>query len=178
MSKVQKEYLAQEIQPQKIIIFLTFPNILAKRVKVFSSDPIDILFQFLPSGKKIVFYQGEIIQSYDSFQNYDISDYDRIAIINEDQMSFQTEQFWKTATLKDYENKIILKASQDPTIEREISRQQDLVFTRIENHQRCFLNTIKNFRFLTDESRTNEYSTCLDWEKKEKPNGKSLPKLW
>jgi hypothetical protein len=97
-------------QQQEILIFVTFPNMSARKVKISSSESINVLFKILPSGKKIAFYHGEIINSADSFQHYGISDYDRIAIIHENQLSFKTEQFWKKTTQRDYENKRIIKA--------------------------------------------------------------------
>jgi hypothetical protein len=105
MDKIQHQNFLQETQQQQnIMIFVTFPNICARKVNISSSESIEVLFQFLPSGKKIVFYRGEIIDSSHSFQQYQISNYDRIAIIHEDQMSFQTEQFWRKTTQQVSEN--------------------------------------------------------------------------
>jgi hypothetical protein len=91
--KNSKRNLHQEKESLEIRIFVVFPDCSTQVVKVFSSHSINILFENLPSGEKVVFYQGNIISSSNSFQNYVTSDYDRIVIINEEQMTFQTQLF-------------------------------------------------------------------------------------
>jgi hypothetical protein len=178
MNKVQHNNYISENQNQKILIFVTFPNMIPRKVKVSSSNSIDTLFQFLPNGKKVVFYHGNIIYSSHTFNKYGISDYDRIAIIQEDQISIETEQFWKKATRKDFENKRIFEAFQDPKVQRTISCQQDRAMIQIENSHRSYQNSINTMQFLTTDTYNNEFSTCINWNKTDKPIEITLPKLW
>jgi hypothetical protein len=149
----------------------------ARKVKVLSSESIGIVFKFLPSGKEVAFFQGEIINSSHSFQKYQNTDYDRIAVIHKDQMLFQTEQFWKKITEQNKEKKRIFEAFEDPTIKREISRQQDLILFRIDNNQRSYFNSISKVRFLTEEIHENSFPTCLTWNPAEQPLETTLPVL-
>jgi hypothetical protein len=126
MNKLQQESFIQENQFNKMQVIVTSPNTITKKVRYLSSDPLSVLFKLFPFGNKTVFYQGEIINSSSSFEYYGISDLDRIAILNHDQMSFNTEEFWKKATKRDIDNKAIWEASQEPSLKREISRYQDL----------------------------------------------------
>jgi hypothetical protein len=131
-----------------------------------SSDPLSVLFKLLPFGNKTVFYQGEIINSSSSFENYRISDLDRIAILNHDQMPLNTEEFWENATKRDIDNKAIWETSQESLLKRKISRHQDLCFRQIENHPRSYQDLLKKFNFIIRESYTNDHPTCINWEKK------------
>jgi hypothetical protein len=167
MNTFQKESFIHEIPLNKMQVIVTSPNSIARKVRVLSSDPISILFKFLPSGNKTVFYQGEIINSSSSFQNYGILDLDRIAILNHDQISFDTEEFWKKATKRDIDNKGIWVTSQEPFLKREISRHQDLCFQKIENHYKSYQCFLKKFHFIINESHKNDHLTCTCWEKEE-----------
>jgi hypothetical protein len=162
MNNLQKEYFIQEIPLNKMQVIVTSPNTIAKKVRVLSSDPISVLFKLFPFGNKTVFYQGEIINTSSSFEYYGISDYDRIAVLNHDQMSLDTEEFWKKATKRDIDNKTIWEASQEPFLKREISRHQDLCFQKIENHSKNYQNLIQNFySIIIGESHKNDHPTCI-----------------
>jgi hypothetical protein len=178
MNQIQNRRTREGIRARKIVIFLMLTNIRLKQVRVNSSDPINVVFKFLPAGNNIVFYHGNLINSKNSFQSYGITDYDRIAITNENQMTFQFEFFWKKVTQIDIERTEILENYQDSLVRREILRHQDLLLLKTENHPRNFHYFIKYFQILTLESDVNEVSTSLNWKRKEKPNESSLPNLW
>lgn len=178
MTKIVKQSIQEEYEQKRIIIYITFPNLVAKKLRVCIEYPISILFQIHPIGEKTFFYQGIIIRSDLTFQNYGITDNDRIAILPTDQMTLKTEQFWRKATKRDIENKYQMAGFQNPLLKNDIAYHQDLKITRIENNSRCFRKLIRNYQFLTNETNESDNSTYLECEKKENPSESSLPKLW
>jgi hypothetical protein len=178
MKKLAKECFIQQHEITKISVYITFPNMPTKKVNVNSSDPISVLFQIFPNGNKTVFYQGEIIQSLNSFDKYGITNNDRIVIIPNQQISFNTEQFWRKATKRDFETKTQIESLQDPKMKLIISQQNDLLLTKFENNIKSYKLLISNLQNLTSESTKEEISTVLNWKKTESPNEISLPIIW
>jgi hypothetical protein len=84
-----------KIERPKIIIFVTFPKFVAKKIKVDPSYSISIIFQVLPKGEKTIFCQGQIINQTKTFLDYQITDNDRLAVISSIQNEIKNEIFWK-----------------------------------------------------------------------------------
>jgi hypothetical protein len=175
---MQNYYSHQEVKKANILIFIMSPVFPIFKIKVLPSDPINVIFSFLPAGNKIIFHGGKIIESDNSFNNNGIKNYDRIAIINKNQMTFQIEQFWKQITQNEVDQALGNYNLYDPGIVKEILPQQDLFMLRSEDHPRFFLNLLKYFKVLTDQYLVHEFPTVLNWKITEKPNEKTLPKIW
>jgi archaellum component FlaF (FlaF/FlaG flagellin family) len=175
MAKIANESSIHECQTNQILIYATFPNMPTKKVKVNSSNPISVLFQY---GNKTIFYQGEIIKHSNSFEKYGITNYDRIAIVPNQQISFNSEQFWRKSKKIDLEAKTELLSLNDSKMKFMISRKHDLIFFKIENDSKSYQKLICNMKFLIDESTKDENSTNLNWNRREFPNEASLPKVW
>jgi hypothetical protein len=178
MAKIVKQSFPQEFETKKVIIFVSYLNVVVRKFSVCLDDPISVLFHFLPIGQKTIFYQGNIIQSYKTFKNYGITDNDRIVILPTQGMTLTTEQFWRKVTKRDIDNKPEIEAVQNPLMMNSIACRQDLLMFRIENHEQCYRRLIQNFRFLSNESKGTENATNLNWEETEHPNKNPLPMIW
>jgi hypothetical protein len=95
MVEIVRQSISDKFEQKRVIIFVSFLNLSVKMVRVSIYDSISVLFHFLPFGQKTVFYQGNNIQSHKTFENYGITDNDRIIIFPTNQMTLATEQFWK-----------------------------------------------------------------------------------
>jgi hypothetical protein len=133
MNTITNESFIHKCQTNQISIYITFPNNATKKVKVNATKPISILFSIFPNGDKTIFYQGEIIQPSNSFEKYEMTNNDRIAIVPNQQISFDSEQFWRKATKRDIETKTEFTSFNDPKMKLMIYRQSDLIFSKIEN---------------------------------------------
>jgi hypothetical protein len=178
MTKIVNKFTQDEYEQKRIMIYLTFSNFVVDKVCVCLYDPIAVLFQILPVGEKTIFYQGRMIQSYLTFENCGITDNDRIVILSTNQMTLTTEQFWRKATKRDFEDKEQMNMFQNPLLKNDFSRQQDIRFNRIENKGSSFRSLVRNFLFLTKETNETESGTYLNFEKKENPSESSFPTLW
>jgi hypothetical protein len=154
----------------KLTLFVNFANAVRDmKISVLASNPISSLFHIFLEGQKIVLYQGEILQSSLSFENYEIKNNDRLVIQFDNQ--FKPEIFWgKPKNRFDEGNESLYH--------QVISRLEDLAFLKIEKNEKFYCYFIKNNLFLQAESTYNRYHTCLNWEKIEIPNGNPLPILW
>jgi hypothetical protein len=178
MNKTENISLVSEYKGNQISIYLTFPNMSTKKVKVNSSFPISVIFSILPNGNKIIFYQGEIIQSSSSFDKYRITDNDRIVIIPTQQVSFETEQFWIKATKHDIEVKSEISSLNDSKMKFVKYLQNDRVFFIMENNSRSYQRIIQNMKILSNKSNHADHNTTINWNKSEFPNETSLPNIW
>lgn len=178
MDKIANQCFISQNENDQIFIYVSFPNMSTKKVIVSSSDSISILFQKFPNGNNTVFYQGEIIQSFNSFEKYGITNNDRIVIIPNQQISFNAEQFWRKATKRDIETKTQIESFHDPKMKLILSQQNDLLFSKIENNCQSYKKLVHNLQFLTRESTKEETPTVLNWNKTEIPNESSLPIIW
>jgi hypothetical protein len=147
-------------------------------VRISIYDSISVLFHFLQFGQKTVFYQGNIIQLPKTFENYGITDNDRIVILPTNQITLATEQFWRKTTKQDIENKNQIDAFQNPFMKNHIAHQQDLIMSKIENQTEFYRKIIQNFQFLSNEPTLVQTRTNLNWAEKENPNDSSLPIIW
>jgi hypothetical protein len=120
-------------QNDKLIIYLTFPNMKTKKIQIRSSNPISAVFQLFPKGDKTVFYQGEIIEHSKSFSNFGMSDDDRIVVFSTESLDFNNGLFWRKATKVDPETKQHIQIIQDPLLRNQFSGQQDLQMLQAEN---------------------------------------------
>jgi hypothetical protein len=71
-----------------------------------------------------------------------------------------------------------MESLQDPKMKIILFRQNDLLFTKLENNGKSYKQLIHNIQFLTSDSTTEEKSTVLNWKKTEIPNESSLPIIW
>jgi hypothetical protein len=178
MSKIVKTSFHTVFEPKKVVIFVSCPNHALKKVMACIYDPISVLFHILPIGQKTLFYQGNILQSYKTFEDYGVSDNDRIVIIPTEEITFTTEQFWRNVSKSDIDRKPEIEAIQNPLMKNSIAFQQDLVLFGIESNRQSNRRLIHNFLFLSNESSRTERSTCLNFEKTEHPNENPLPMIW
>jgi hypothetical protein len=178
MNKAGNESFVHEDQTNQISIYLSFPSMPTKKVNINTSKPISVLFSLFPNGDKTIFYHGEMIQSSNSFEKYGITNNDRIAIVPNQQISFNSEQFWRKATKRDLETKTELPLFNDPKMKLMVSRQTDLIFSKTENNSKSYQKLICNMNFLINESNKENSITFLNWNKCEIPNETSLPKIW
>lgn len=172
MTKLASQSFNEELEQKKIMVIVTFPNVNTKKIRICISYPISTLFQTLPIGNKTIFYQGKIIQSEMTFEDYGMTDYDRIAVFPSDQMNFKAEQFWRKATKNDIENKSQILTLTNPLMKKDIAFKHDLYMSRIENNSTIYRNFIRHFQILTTESYETNKTTDLNWEFKDSPNEK------
>jgi hypothetical protein len=165
-------------QDDQLLIFVSFPNLKTKKLRICSSNPISVVFQLFPQGNKTVFYQGEIIEHSESFLDFGMSNNDRIVVIPTENLDFKNEVFWRNATKRDIETKKQIQIIQDPFLRNLFSRQQDLQLFKVEQKPISSRKIIANFQFLKNIQPNDYIPTFSDFPSGTKPSEESLPILW
>lgn len=144
---------SDELERDNLTLFVNFANVVREmKISVFASNPISSIFGIFPRGNKIVLYQGKIVQSSLTFENYEIQNNDHIVIQFEVQL--EPERFWPKSKRR-------FDIADECLMNQDISRLADFALCKIENNQKYYRHFIKNYFFLQNESIENNYHTCL-----------------
>jgi hypothetical protein len=160
-----------------IIIFLTTPQSKSKRVTVSKYATVSILLSLLQPGRKTIFCEGSMIDQKKSFYELGIKQFSRVVVINEGNLSFKEEMFWKRATKNDTELLGQLQLMENLHVKRELDRMIDLKIMQIENNTKFARRMIElNWMMKREESVEQQTNTVTEYENKINKN--PLPILW
>jgi hypothetical protein len=160
-----------------IIISLSTPQSKPKRVTVSKHETVSILLSLLPPGRKTIFSEGSVIDQNKSFHELGIKQFSRVVIINEDNLSFKQEMFWKRATKNDTELSEQHQNMKNSHARRDLSRMIDLKIIQIENNTKHKRRMIElNAMMKREESMEQQTNTVTEYENKINEN--PLPILW
>jgi hypothetical protein len=153
-------------EKDKIIIFIFSPAFGGKKVRVNSLDSVSILFQLLTSQNIDVLYQGNVLNPKSTFFDCGISQGDRVILMNQNQIDFKTETFWKNLSRTESNLKQFVSLEDDPTMKREFARLTDMKLIKCENRRFSFCKLIDHLSFLNKDSFQNSFKSNLNFENK------------
>jgi hypothetical protein len=142
------------IEKDRIIIFVFSPAFGGKKVRVNSFDSVSILFQLVTLQNINALYQGNVLNSKSTFFECGISQGDKVILMNQNQIDFKTETFWKNLSRTESDLKQFGSIENDPLMKREFARLTDLKLIKCENRGFFILQACPSFiilkqRFIT-----------------------------
>lgn len=160
---LQIQKLSNGIPKNLLAICICAPNSQGKKVGVVPTDPLFILNPLFPGDQKVYFYNGDVLNSHCSFQDYGISNGDRIVTVPFEQMNLSTEIFWRNATRNSSNYKERSNGLHDEQTKFLNAKNNDLVLFKAESKPISNRRLMKNLMFLNDDQSSSFLKTDLSF---------------
>ncbi|OHS96429.1 hypothetical protein TRFO_37408 [Tritrichomonas foetus] len=168
------------LQRQPLQLFVCIPNHFVKKVKVIPSHKVSILNSLFQKEEKTYIYKGQVLSESNTFESYDISDFEHIvALTNQNESSFEMEKLKWIHTTQDSEL-FAEKISPHPksSIALEMARIRDVRIRKVEQKRFFLAKKVHNQMNHSGISRNRDCPLSIDYSPSECPNSGPLPVCW
>jgi hypothetical protein len=164
-------------QKDRIIIFVFSPAFTVRKANVSLFDPLLVLFPMADYQNNLIIYQGNTLHPKLSFIDCGIMQGDKIILLDQEQIDWTAEIFWKNVSKSESAMKRFAFPKLYRIFKREIARLDDLKLVRSETRRFAFYNLVQQLSFLEDTSQKHCFKTNINYEKTE-PSTSPLPNIF